>query len=86
MWLCDKALDYLRDMSETKSDPLYNLAKTYKTFRYSAIDLAEKYIPLQQRASEEETFLHKQEDQNLAAVPEWFDNWDGIEKLPIAIN
>jgi hypothetical protein len=77
-WLCRQSLDYLDQMASTPADPLYLQAKSYLKIRLRLIQIAERYIPLQQRASENDTFLHSKEDPQLKRIPFWFDDWAGI--------
>jgi len=75
IWLCNSALDFVNLTALIPKDPLYSLARSYLKFRDKAIQAAEKHIPLQQRASEEDTFIHNEEDPLLKEITEWFDDW-----------
>lgn len=77
-WLCQESLDYLDQMASNPLDPLHSKAKHYLNIRPHLVNIAERYIPLQQRASEDDTFLHSREDQQLKQIPFWYDDWAGI--------
>ena len=76
-WLCHQALNYLDQITSNPQDPLYFQAKLYVTIRPHLVHIAEHYIPIQQRASEDETFSYTEEDPSLVKVPNWYDNWGG---------
>ena len=77
-WLCQQSIDYLTQIAENPSDNLYSLAKSYLYLRLQLVNIAERHIPLQQRASENDTFLHSREDPQLKHTPFWYDDWAGI--------
>lgn len=78
LWLCKPAIDYLTQIASNTSDPLYIQANAYLDIRPHFARLAERHIPLQQRASEDDTFYYLEEDPLLAEIPYWFDDWDGL--------
>jgi hypothetical protein len=77
-WLCNQALDYLQQMASNPLDTLFLQAKSFLNLRPHLVQIAENYIPLQQRASEDDTFIHSKEDRQLRQIPFWFDDWAGI--------
>jgi hypothetical protein len=77
-WLCRNSLDYLNQIASNPTNSLYLLAKSYLNLRPYLVRIAEHYIPLQQRASEDNTFRHFSEDPQLKHIPFWFDDWAGI--------
>ena len=78
LWLCQDAIDYLTQIASAPSEPLHLQAKAYLNLRPHFVNIAEHYIPLQQRASENDTFHHSKEDDQLASIPEWYDDWGDI--------
>jgi len=60
-WLFQQSLDYLEQITFNPCDPLYSEAIAYLNIRPHLVKIAEHYIPLQQRASEDDTFLHLRE-------------------------
>jgi hypothetical protein len=77
-WLCHDSLDYLNQIASNPLDAHYLQAKSYLKLRPYLVKIAEYYIPLQQRASEDNTFRCLYEDPQLKYIPKWFDNWAGI--------
>jgi len=77
-WLCRESLDYLDQIASNPHDALCLQAKSYLSIRPHLVQIAERYIPLQQRASEGDTFRHSREDPQLMRIPSWFDDWAGI--------
>lgn len=78
LWLCKHAIDHLTQIASNPKDALYIQANIYLDIRPHYVKIAEAHIPLQQRASEDDTFLHSIEDFQLAETPFWFDDWNGI--------
>ena len=77
-WLCQQSIDYLSQIAFSPLDPLYSQAKAYLYIRPKLVNIAQRYIPLQQRASENDTFRHLIEDPQLKHIPFWYDDWAGV--------
>jgi hypothetical protein len=77
-WLCRESLDYLNQRASNPLDALSLQARSYLNLRPHLVKIAEQFLPLQQRASEDNTFLHSREDPQLKHIRFWYDDWAGL--------